>query len=105
MRDLNSGQAHPAARVVYENAVSGRHPAAYHEPQVRRQKGYGQRGGLLGAQMFGLSDDQAGLHGYVSGHGTRHHPQDHVADFHGVRPIAARDHFADAFPPEGRWPP
>ncbi|MDE2846084.1 MAG: hypothetical protein OXO51_05185 [Gemmatimonadota bacterium] len=90
---------------MYENAVSGGYPTAYHEPQVRRHKGHGKRGGPLDAQVFGLSDDQAGLHGYVSGHGTRHHPQDHVADFHGVHLVATRDYFADAFPTEGSWPP
>ena len=90
---------------MYQDAVAGGYPAAYHETQVCRQKSHGQRGRLLDAEALGLSDDQIGLRGNVSGHGRRHHPHDHFADFHGVDLVAACDHFTDTFPSKGRWTP
>ncbi|MCY3713019.1 MAG: hypothetical protein OXH02_07005 [Gemmatimonadetes bacterium] len=105
MSDLQGGQSHPAGGVVNENAVSSGNPAPYHEPQVRRQKSHGQRGGLLDAQMLRPADNQVCLRGDVSGHGRRHHPHDHVAHFHGVHLVAVCEHFADAFPSKGRLVP
>ena len=101
--ELKSGQPHTAGRVVYKNAVAGGYPATYHEPEVCRHKGYGQRGRFLDSQAFRLPDDQGGLRGYVTGHGRRYHPHNYIVDFHGVSPASACNHLADAFPTEGRW--
>ena len=87
---------------MHQDAVAGGHPTTYDKPEPGRHKGHGQRGGFFDTQVIRLPDDQAGLRGYVSRHGRRHHAHDQIARVYVTDLIAPRDYFSDAFPSEGR---
>ena len=89
----------PPVAFVHQDAVAGGHPATYDKPETGRQKGHGQRGGgFFDTQVIRLPDDQAGLRGYVSSHGRRHHAHDQIARVYVTDLVAPRDYFSDAIP-------
>ena len=104
-REQNGGQSHTTGSIVYEDAVSCGHFTPDHKTQVGRHVGDGQRSSLLNTQVIRFTDDQVGFGGNAPGHGRRQHPHDHITGIHVFYAIAPRDHFADAFPSEGRRTP